>query len=72
MDKCKQTNNKFRSQEINYSIFKPRGMCFPVNLDRGLKMGSNVLKYKETTKYLGLILEANLTWKSHIKELNKK
>ena len=35
-------------------------------------MGSNVLKYKETTKYLGLILDANLTWKSHIKELNKK
>ena len=35
-------------------------------------MGSNVLKYKETTKYLGLILEENLTWKSHIKELNQK
>ena len=35
-------------------------------------MGSNLLKYKETTKYLGLILDANLTWKSHIKELNKK
>ena len=35
-------------------------------------MGSNVLKYKETTKYLGLILDENLTWKSHIKELNQK
>ena len=35
-------------------------------------MGSNVLKYKETIKYLGLILDANLTWKSHIKELNQK
>ena len=35
-------------------------------------MGSNVLKYKESTKYLGLILDSNLTWKSHIKELNQK
>ena len=35
-------------------------------------MGPNVLKYKETTKYLGLILDGNLTWKSHMKELNQK
>ena len=35
-------------------------------------MGSNVLKYKESTKYLGLILDANLTWKSHIKQSSQK
>ena len=35
-------------------------------------MVSNLLKYEETTKYLGLILDGNLTWKSHIKELNQK
>ena len=61
----------FDPKKSSYIIFKPRAKYFPVNFDRGLKMGSNVLKYKETTKYIGLILEANLTWKSHIKELNK-
>ena len=62
----------FDPRKSSYCIFKPRGKCFPVNFDRGLKMVSNVLKYKETTKYLGLILDANLTWKSHMKELNIK
>ena len=67
----KLTTN-FDPKKSGYCIFKPRGKCFPVNFDRGLKMGSNVLKYKETTKYLGLILDGDLTWKSHIKELNQK
>ena len=50
----KLTKN-FDLKKLSYYIFKPRDKCFPVNFDRGLKMGSNVLKYKETTKYLGLI-----------------
>ena len=35
-------------------------------------MGTKVLKYKENTRYLGLLLDHNLTWESHIEELNKK
>ena len=35
-------------------------------------MGTNVLKYKENTRYLGLLLVHKLKWESHIKELNKK
>ena len=35
-------------------------------------MGTNVLKYKENTKYLGLLLGHKLTWDCHVKELNKK
>ena len=35
-------------------------------------MGTNVLKYKENTRHLGLLLDHKLTWESHIKELNKK
>ena len=62
----------FDPKKSSYCNFKPRGKCFPVNFDRGLKMRSNVLKYKETTKYLGLILDSNLTWKSRVKELNQK
>ena len=65
----------FDLKKSSYCIFKPRGKCFPVNCDRGLKMGSNVLKYKETTKYLGIIksiVDANLTWKSHKKRIEKK
>ena len=62
----------FDPRKSSYCIFKPRSKCFPVNFDRGLRIGSNILKYKETTKYLGLILDKNLTWESHIKVLNKK
>ena len=62
----------FDPKKSSYCIFEPRGKCFPVNFDRGLKIGSNVLKYRETTKCLGLILDGNLTWESHIKELNNK
>ena len=32
----------------------------------------NILKYKEHTNYLGLILDDKLTWKEHNNELNKK
>ena len=35
-------------------------------------MGTKVLKYEENTRYLGLLLEHELTSDSHIKELNKK
>ena len=35
-------------------------------------MGTKVLKYKENTRYLGLLLDHKLTWDSHIQELNKK
>ena len=35
-------------------------------------MGTKILKYKENTKYLGLLLDHKLTWDCHVKELNKK
>ena len=62
----------FDPKKSSYCIFKPRRKCFPINFDKGLKIGSNLLKYKETTKYLGIILDGKLTWGSHIKELNQK
>ena len=67
----KLTTN-FDPKNSSYCISKPRRKHFPVNFDRGLKIGSDVLKYRETTKYLSLILDGNLTWESHMKELNKK
>ena len=35
-------------------------------------MDTNTLKFKETTKYLVLLLDSKLTWENHIQELNKK
>ena len=59
-------------KKSRYCIFKPRNKCFPPNYNRGLKIGINTLKFKETTKYLGLLLNSKLTWENHIQELNKK
>ena len=56
----------------SYCIFKPKNKNLPQNFDRGLKMGTNVLKYKENTTYIGVILDRNLTFKTHTKELNQK
>ena len=35
-------------------------------------MGNNTLSYKESTMYLGLILDSKLTWDLQIKETKKK
>ena len=62
----------FYPKKSSYCIFKPRKKNLPPNFDRGLKMGTTVLKYKEITTYLGAILDRNLTFETHTKELNKK
>ena len=59
-------------KKSSHCIFKPRNKCFPPNYNRGLKIGINTLKFKETTKYLGLLLDSKLTRENHIQELNKK
>ena len=44
----------------------------PPNFDRGLNIGTDVLIYRENTKYLGVILDRNLTFEIHTKEHNQK
>ena len=61
----------FDAKKSSYCIFKLRNKCLPINFNRGLTMGTKVLKYKENTKYLGLLLDHKLTWDCHDKELNK-
>ena len=62
----------FDPRKSSYCICKPKNKNLPPNFDRGLKMGTNVLKYKENTTYLGVILDRNLTFETHTKELNQK
>ena len=35
-------------------------------------MGENILTYRESTKYLGIILDDKMTWKAHIAETTSK
>ena len=51
-------------KKSSYCIFKPRNKCFPPNYNRGLKIGTNTLKFKEITKYIGLLLNRKLTWEN--------
>ena len=62
----------FDPKKSSYCIFKPRNKTLPPNFDKGLSIGTNVLRYKENTKYLGVILDCNLIYETHTKELNQK
>ena len=62
----------FDPKKSSYCIFKPGDKCLLINFNRGLTMDTKVLKYKENTKYLGLLLDHKLTWDCHVKEQNKK
>ena len=42
-------------------VFKPASKNLPSTYKEGIKMGNNTLSYKETTTYLGLILDSKLT-----------
>ena len=54
------------------SVFKPLNRELPDTYKDDLFIHDNILKYKEHTNYLGLILDDKLTWKEHNDELNKK
>ena len=55
-----------------YSIFKPLNQPFPLNYNDDLPVGTNTIKYQYTTKYLGIILDDQLNWKSYITEVSTK
>ena len=55
-----------------YNVFKPKNKNLPSGYDRGIQMGENILTYKESTKYLGIILDDKMNWKAHIAETTSK
>ena len=55
-----------------YNVFKPKNKNLPSGYDRGIQIGENTLTYKESTKYLGIILDDKMTWKAHIAETTSK
>ena len=59
-------------KKLCFSIFKPLNRPLPLNYNDDLPVGNNMIKYQHTTKYLGIILDDQLNWKSHITEVNKK
>ena len=64
--------NKLLTRKIQAIVFlSQKNKTLPPNFDMGLNIGTNVLRYKENTKYLGVILDRNLTFETHTKELNQ-
>ena len=53
------TINYVDPKKSSYCIFNPRNKCFPLNYNRGLKIGINTLKFKETAKYYAFYWTAN-------------
>ena len=55
-----------------YNVFEPKNKHLPSGYDRGIQVGENILTYKESIKYLGIILDDKMTWKAHIAETTSK
>ena len=58
----------FGPNKSSYNVLKTKSKNLPSGYDRGIQMGENILTYKESTKYLGIILDDKMTWKAHITE----
>ena len=37
-----------------------------------LKIGNSIIKRKSSVKFLGVMLDVNISWKDHIKTMEKK
>jgi hypothetical protein len=65
-----------RANKLSLDISKSKYMLIStsnklkVNLD--IKIGNISLKQSEFVKYLGIYIDQNLTWKSHINYISKK
>ena len=70
-----QTNKltiNFHPKKSRYCVFKPASTNLPSTYKEGIKIVNNTLSYKESTTYLGLILDSKLTWDLQIKKTKKK
>ena len=66
----KLTSN-YDPQKSSYSVFKSRNKQLPNSYKSSLHVGGREIKYKENTKYFGMILDDQLTWEKHITEVDK-
>ncbi len=56
--------------KTNYVIFKSRNKKFYTDIP--LKFDGNLISQKKTVKFLGVCIDENLRWKSHINHVYKK
>ena len=59
----KRTIN-YDPHKSSYSMFKPRNKELPYSYKSSLHVGGQKIKYKENTKYLGMILDGQVTWEN--------
>lgn len=56
--------------KTNFVIFHPRQKKIINSIS--LNINNKPIKQKDSIKYLGIIMDSNLSWKEHIKQLSKK
>ena len=59
-------------QKSSYSVFNPGNKQFPYSYKSSLHVGGQEIRYKKNTKYLGMILDDQITWEKRITEVNNK
>jgi len=58
------------TNKTNYMIFHSPGAELPVNA--AIKIGNRFISRVEYIRFLGLLLDKNLSWKYHLSQLSKK
>ena len=58
------------ADKSNFVVFHPpqKKVCYSINL----LINDNIIRHKNSIKYLGIIIDSNLNWKEHVHELCKK
>ena len=51
---------------LKNQVFKPGNKQLPSSYKNSLHVGGQEIKYKENTRYFGMILYVQLTWEKHI------
>ena len=57
-------------EKTNFIIFRSHQRPLPDNIN--IKIGTQIIKQSQYVKFLGILLDENLSWKYHLSELAKK
>ena len=71
MRKCKRYQDSLSTNKLTLNVDKSNYLIFTTgkNMKFNLTLNNEILQEKDHTKYLGVIIDNNLTWKNHFTQI---